>query len=259
MGEGLQSGDGIDQNALIMIRTNTLTLFIVFCCVWQTASRLAMAESLLQLQEPCLSAPLEHEKQLQSMLENWISGASRSSEQEYQQRILELESTAGVFDVSLIPELLGLGISHSEQQSYGDASDALRRALHIVRINEGLYSIEQLPLLELLIESNNLAGDWEEVAKNYDLMYWLYRRNYSDSDPQQLKQLKRIRRWYIESYNKDTGRTLRQLFDESEHIYKRGLAIARNCSDDERQALCFWHRSCCVESEETYGKCPADW
>jgi len=116
-----------------------------------------------------------------------------------------------------------------------------------------------LPLIDLLIENNAEQGKWEEVANSYDMMHWLYRRNYSDTDPSQLTTLKRLRRWNRESYNKETGRTLNQIFIKSDKLYEQGLKIMLACTGgSERESLCFWHKSCCADTEGTHGVCPLD-
>ena len=91
------------------------------------------------------------------------------------------------------------------------------------------------------------------------MLQWLIKRNYANDDPRQLQMLKRLRRWYMESYNKDTGRTLEQLFSNAESVYKQALSIMLSCSQgDKRQNLCFWHKSCCNDAVIENGICPLD-
>lgn len=206
----------------------------------------------------CLDATDENIDHLQGAYEDWFTETRRPSE-EYLQRIKKIESDQGVFAYALILELIGLGLLNQERGSHEGSAQAFQRALHIIRVNEGLYSSKQLPLIDLLIENNAEQGKWEEVANSYDMMHWLYRRNYSDTDPSQLTTLKRLRRWNRESYNKETGRTLNQLFIKSDKLYEQGLKIMLACTGgNERESLCFWHKSCCADTEATHGVCPLD-
>src|SRR5690606_20532927 len=107
---------------------------------------------------------------------------------------------------------------------------ALYHALFVIRANEGLYSLTQVPILDLLIDSRKQIGDWRGVADAHDLLIWVYRRNYEPDDPRMLPALKRLRRWNFEAYNKETGRTLDMLFAEADRAYEQGLAIVEKCT-----------------------------
>jgi tetratricopeptide (TPR) repeat protein len=210
------------------------------------------------MQATCSSESTTNNDHPQHVLENWFTTNQRVSSDEYDQKITEIESNKGVFAYEIVPELIGLGFFHQEQINHAEAAKAFQRALYIIRINDGLYSTRQLPILDRMIESNSTLQEWKKVADSYDMMYWLYRRNYEANDPRQLDTIKRLRRWYIESYNKDTERSLEELFSNAEALYKQALAIMLECTTDKRQALCFWHKPCCTDAAEGQGICPVD-
>ena len=210
------------------------------------------------LKQSCTANQVEVNNHFQLLTEDWLT-AERKSYTEYKSKITELESNEGVFSYQLVPELLGLGLVSQEQGQQEESADAFDRALQIVRANDGLYSMKQLPILDLTIESNSLLNNWEQVANDYDRMFWLYRRNYADNDPRQLQGLKRLRRWYIEAYNKETKRSLEDLFSSAEEVYERALKVMWLCAEgDKRQAFCFWHKACCAGTNEEGGYCPVD-
>jgi hypothetical protein len=231
---------------------------IVFISAIHAAPLLAEENQSEPTEITCLSESVDGADHLQGMLETWFTSA-RKQDDEYLERIRQIESDEGVFDYGLVLELIGLGLLKQEQSSHEESAAAIQRALHIVRVNDGLYSIKQLPLLDLLIESNSALQKWKEVADSYDMMHWLYRRNYSDDDPRQLNTLKRLRRWHRESYNKDTGRSLEELFTKSDELYEQGLAIMLKCTGgNKRETMCFWHKSCCANEEPLQDICPLD-
>jgi len=232
----------------------------VFLCtsLLLTTPAIADTSDAEMIQIRCLAQSRENHQQLQQVLENWITAGKRGSRAEYEERIKQIESSRGAYDYELVPELIGMGFLFLEQTDQAGAANVFQRALHIVRVNEGLYSTRQLPLIDLLIESNSKLQEWKKVADSYDRMYWLYRRNYAENDPRQLQTLKRLRRWYIESYNKNTGRSLDELFSSAEALYIQGLRIMLACTDNKRQSLCFWHKPCCTDPGTTQGNCPLD-
>ncbi len=216
----------------------------------------------LQLADPIQSAcsidSAGKNDHLQYGEEGWFTGNRRAGD-EYRERIHQIESDGGVYSYKLLPELIGLGLLSQEQSKPAESAEVFERALYIIRANDGLYSTRQLPLLDLMIASNTTLEKWKQVAKSYDMMYWLYKRNFAENDPRQLQTIKRLRRWYMESYNKDTGRSLEELFTSAEGLYEQAIKIMWICTGgNQRQTLCFWHKSCCADAEATYSICPVD-
>jgi tetratricopeptide (TPR) repeat protein len=235
-------------------------LFVGFLCInclfpAYAVSQTPVADSTATL---CLAAT-ENNGQYQQEMETWTNFSRRQSPDEYTQQIDEIEKNEGVFASTMTSELLGLGVHYQEQLNFAEAAEAFERALYIIRVNEGLYSTKQIPVIDLLIESNSAGKNWKEVADSYDMLRWLIKRNYTNDDPRQLQMLKQLRSWYMESYNKDTGRSLEYLFSNAESVYKQALSIMLSCTQgDKRQTLCFWHKSCCSDAVVENGICPVD-
>ena len=123
----------------------------------------------------------------------------------YEDEVAALQSLYGASDPRLGEALLGLGLSYRDAGRHEDAAAAFKRGLHIIRMNDGLHSLVQLPYLEHLIEENSALGNWEEVNKNYNYLFWVYKRNYGDNDPRLLPVIDRITRSQIDIYNADPG------------------------------------------------------
>lgn len=138
----------------------------------------------------------------------------------------------------LLPGVLGLGIRAQEAADHEEASRAWGQALTVIRANEGLYSLNQLPILQRLVEVRGKLGDWHGVESAYALMRWLYRRNFSADDPRLLRGLIRLRQWHLGAYNKDTRATLAAHMDEADRLHAQAAAIVRSCTGDPRAAAC---------------------
>lgn len=176
----------------------------------------------------------------------------------YESAISHIESRGGAYAYDLVPELIGLGMRQKEAGEYPESNKTFLRAFYITRMYKGLYSPDQIPLVEMLIEINSAAGKWKTVADEFDLLYWLSRRGYGEDDPRQLPVLKRLRQWHINAYNKDTGRSLAQHFKMARELYNKALDILIACGEDKKIALCFWDESCCPGEEKQNDTCPAE-
>jgi len=85
--------------------------------------------------------------------------SSPRSGEPLQQRLAELEVEAGPYAAALAEPLADLGRYHRDRGDLDEAALAFHRALHLVRVNEGLNSTTQLALLEELAETFRRQGD----------------------------------------------------------------------------------------------------
>ena len=79
----------------------------------------------------------------------------------YQFYITDLESRYGPYAPGLSEQLLGLGSVYQKQGLHEEAAAVFKRGVHVARINDGLYSSSQIPLLQGLIQSLVAMGEYE--------------------------------------------------------------------------------------------------
>ena len=95
-----------------------------------------------------------------------------------QTAIENIQSDLGIYDPSLIEAYGDMGRFYSELEDYENAIRLYTEALQIARINTGLYSPEQIPILDSLIEANSRNTDWQEVDDFQELYYLINSRIY---------------------------------------------------------------------------------
>lgn len=125
--------------------------------------------------------------------------------QEYLQKVDNIELEAGAYASELTEPLLSLGLSYQQQGNHLRAIDVFKRAMHINRINEGLYNLGQVDILEPLIASHMARRQWKNVNKRYDYLYWLLRRNAEQDDKRLLPLIYKLSGWYLDSYSAHAG------------------------------------------------------
>ena len=91
---------------------------------------------------------------------------------------------ANNYQQTLAEEMLADGRILLEQRSFADAERVFFDALQVVKINNGVTSTLQLPVLKLLIESLLPQGKWEAIQQYLSYFDWLntelYRTNVAD-------------------------------------------------------------------------------
>ena len=76
-------------------------------------------------------------------------------------QLASLGTENGLYDLSLAEIQTDLGRIYSDLGEHEKAIDLLTQALHLVRLNSGLYNPQQIRVLEELIEALIANTDWE--------------------------------------------------------------------------------------------------
>jgi hypothetical protein len=84
-------------------------------------------------------------------------------------QIQEILSRDGAYSRELLAPLTNLGLLYREEDDHSFALTTLERAVQVVRINDGLHTLDQVPLVRQLIrieeERGNHSGAWEREQK----------------------------------------------------------------------------------------------
>ena len=94
--------------------------------------------------------------------------------------IAEEEARNGPYSANLVELLTSLGLAYQESGEDVLALAVLDRALYLKRVNEGLFGMDQTPLLERLIDSELAIGRVDSAEDLRDKLLALARRNRQD-------------------------------------------------------------------------------
>lgn len=144
----------------------------------------------------------------------------------YQATLHQYETDFGVYDRRVGEQLLGLGMAYATQGRHREAVTALRRSLNIMRINDGLNTPAQLPILEAIISQNEALRDWNALDRNYDYLYWVERRNYGDGDVRLLPVMERLGHWKLKAFEEGAGNSPEGYLQQASRIFTDAAEIA---------------------------------
>jgi len=111
------------------------------------------------------------------------------------------ESKYSAYDQKQVESLDDLGKRIQEAGDYPQALLLFKQALHVTRINNGLYHESQLRILENIISSEIALRNWEAVDDHYTYMELLYRRLYQLNDPRLELGLRKVSSWHVNALN----------------------------------------------------------
>ncbi|MEH6611454.1 MAG: hypothetical protein V7696_18935 [Halioglobus sp.] len=122
----------------------------------------------------------------------------------YRDAIAELESSEGAYGEGLQEQLLSLGLSLQQQGRHEEAIKTLKRGVHLARINSGLYSIDQIPLLQTEIASLMARGEFLEADERQSYLYRVQQRGLIQGEIR-AEALMQQARWQRRAYDMGVG------------------------------------------------------
>lgn len=81
----------------------------------------------------------------------------------YQKALNRIETDEGAYAAALPEQLYSLGLALQQMGQHEEAIEVFKRGIHVTRVNHGLYSLEQIPLILGEISSIYVVGDLDEV------------------------------------------------------------------------------------------------
>ncbi|HEY0963821.1 MAG TPA: hypothetical protein VGE69_15835 [Pseudomonadales bacterium] len=115
----------------------------------------------------------------------------------YEQSVLERESAGGAFEAGLDEELVALGTLLQQSGEYARAQQAFERALHVNRVNDGLFNMGQVAIIERTIENHLARGDLVAADAQQEYLLYVQRKNYENRGVDLLPALTRYAEWNL--------------------------------------------------------------
>jgi tetratricopeptide (TPR) repeat protein len=157
-----------------------------------------------------------------------VPGSAGRDSARYQRQLERLEDEGGPYADALAEPLADLARLYRSSGDILQAQQAYRRALHVVRINEGLYSERQVPILRELFETYRMTGDMATLDARYDYFFRLYGSGQAPYTPVRMGAALEYLRWQREALRlgldeQDTERLLR-LYSLNEQMLQGAAA-----------------------------------
>jgi tetratricopeptide (TPR) repeat protein len=136
-----------------------------------------------------LSAPTQNTLMLRAQIQRYrdsISSLSNSADSPYSDTLRE--------------QNYSLALLLAQDGDYAGAIPVLEAAMHIDRINQGLFTPRQVELVNQLIQNHARLGHYEQVANYEEYLYYIQTKSYAPDDPQRIAATERWADWNVESF-----------------------------------------------------------
>ncbi len=145
----------------------------------------------------------------------------------------------GAYSNNLAETLYNLGLAQQRSDEHEKAVDTLKQATHMIRVNSGLYSSLQIPIIESEIESLMYLNLFEEVDIRQTYLRQVQARSLVDNETIARSLIKHAE-WQNKAYQlgitKDDDEKLFRLIDML-NLYRRALSRLAEELGDQSPAL----------------------
>ena len=150
-----------------------------------------------------------------------------------EQVIAELEENAGqnAYNAELAEAYLGLASTMNTLGQYDEAAAAYDKALQSVRISNGLYSEQQLPILELVMANYEVRQMWDDMDDTSHLILHVARRNFPIGDERRVQALTRLADWKLRVAGEDLMSDLENDSYDLTYMFRNEIEQLQGTSD----------------------------
>lgn len=163
-------------------------------------SIIAFASTATAVADPNVMSPASPEPISSLQLSNQLI----QQRDAYQRDLVALETLYGPYDQRLLESLTDLAYTEIELGDFPTAGELLDRRLQVVRVQEGLDSLNQIPLLEDGIKNDIRLGDWTSASNRFETIHSLIENNSEELTIELLTQAKELKDWYLHAILLDT-------------------------------------------------------
>ncbi|MEE4659080.1 MAG: hypothetical protein V2J89_01350 [Halieaceae bacterium] len=164
------------------------------------------------------------------------------------QRIRDKTYASGPYGPGIAEVVEDAGRYFFSRGDFGTAIEQWRQAVHLLRVNDGLYSPRQLPLLERLGETYRALGDYESAGEIESYLLFLSRKHHSEGDPQRLAASLRWLDWQRREWLRDPDITQpRILLQQWREV--RDIVRAREADDSPLPPLSLAEQEALVQAQ----------
>jgi hypothetical protein len=153
-----------------------------------------------------------------------------------------VEASLGPYTPDLVPHLSGLGAAYLSDGKFPEASAAYARAIHLLRVNEGLKTPQQTPLVEQLIESRLAAGQVQAADDQQKYLFAIRRASYRPTDPEMHAAVAQYTDWlraaYLAEVDSKRFHRLLEMIDINTALAEQ---VAAEHGDHSRELLPYLH------------------
>lgn len=151
----------------------------------------------------------------------------------FEVQVREREIRGGPFADGLAEPLTSLALYYQKRGDYQDAIDAYLRAMHVVRVNDGLISSRQIPILRQLQKIYRTQEDYPSLDQTYEYHFRLHGIGSPPHTPQRVDAALEYLQWQRVAYSAEQHAVARSRLLQAYFVNDRILDSMAESADNE--------------------------
>lgn len=151
--------------------------------------------------------------------------------------VSDMVAEFGAYDLRLTEPLLAAADLQVEAGLYSQALEGYQQALQITRISHGLYSEQQIPLVERIIDCHVSLADWPNVDRQFRYLQWLYSRVYEPGSDGWARGIAQISDWHVLVINHGLATGRQDHLKEAHELLTQRLAFTEKMQGVDERVL----------------------
>ena len=149
----------------------------------------------------------------------------------YEDAINQQIETSGIYNTSLAQEYLATGNLYEQLGDIESAVAAYENAMHINRVNEGLYTLSQRDAVRALIDISKKTRNFADADKYHEYLYYILSRSLEPGSDAMTTASLEWAEWNLEAYRRTAFLGEEGLYDNSNSnigatMLRRGELVA---------------------------------
>jgi hypothetical protein len=96
--------------------------------------------------------------------------------------------------------MTSLALLMQSDGNHEEALGMLERAVHVSRVNDGLFSLQQAPAIDMQVRSHMALGQWQEADSLRQYHFYIHSRSMQSNDPELIPALVNYAEWHLQAY-----------------------------------------------------------
>jgi tetratricopeptide (TPR) repeat protein len=149
----------------------------------------------------------------------------------------DMATEFGPYDLRLTEPLLAAADLQAEAGLFTQALEGYQQALQITRINTGLYSEQQIPLVERIIDCHVSLADWPHVDEQFRYLQLLYSRVYEPGSEGWARGIAQISDWHVLVINHGLATDRQDHLKEAHELLTQRLEFSQTMPGVDERVL----------------------
>jgi tetratricopeptide (TPR) repeat protein len=158
----------------------------------------------------------------------------QTEQERLEQAVEALEATGDTWHPMIAESMISLARLLQADGNHTEALATLERAVHISRVNHGLFSLQQGPAIKMQVESHLALGEWEEADSLEQYHFYIHSRSLGEGNAELIPALLSYAEWHVEAFAERRGELPATRLIDAYRLYSAVMSLIDAQPEPER-------------------------